>query len=160
MFFYYAIHEVKHQYALNIRIRYFPLSATAEFVSLQIRWQQIQFVIDFSVRHSASSQMPRWRHQMETFSLVTDPLWGEFTGHRSIPFTKASDAELWWFLWSAPEQTIEQTIGTLVIWNAIVLIMTSLLCPGLARLTRQSTVNSTEYAHVHTHMCTHIYVHV
>ena len=27
-------------------------------------------------------------------------LWcGEFTGHRWIPFTKASEAELWWFLW-------------------------------------------------------------
>ena len=34
---------------------------------------------------------------------VTGPLWGEFTGHRWIPLTKASDAELWCFLWSAPE---------------------------------------------------------
>ena len=34
---------------------------------------------------------------------VTDPLCGEFTGHRLIPRTKASDAELWCFLWSAPE---------------------------------------------------------
>ena len=33
---------------------------------------------------------------------VTDPLCGEFTGHRWIPLTKASDAELWCFLWSAP----------------------------------------------------------
>ena len=28
---------------------------------------------------------------------VTGPLWGEFTGHRWIPLTKASDAELWCF---------------------------------------------------------------
>ena len=34
---------------------------------------------------------------------VTGPLCGEFTGHRWIPRTKASDAELWCFLWSAPE---------------------------------------------------------
>ena len=34
---------------------------------------------------------------------VTDHLCGEFTGHRWIPRTKASDAELWCFLWSAPE---------------------------------------------------------
>ena len=34
--------------------------------------------------------------------LVTGPLCGEFTGHRWIPRTKASDAELWCFLWSAP----------------------------------------------------------
>ena len=31
---------------------------------------------------------------------VTGPLWGEFTRHRWIPLTKASDAELWCFLWS------------------------------------------------------------
>ena len=40
---------------------------------------------------------------------VTGPLCGEFTGLRWIPRTKASDAELWYFLWSASEQTIEQT---------------------------------------------------
>ena len=32
---------------------------------------------------------------------VTGPLCGEFTGHRWIPLTKASDAQLWCFLWSA-----------------------------------------------------------
>ena len=30
---------------------------------------------------------------------VTGHLCGEFTGHRWIPLTKASDAELWCFLW-------------------------------------------------------------
>ena len=39
------------------------------------------------------------------FRRVTGPLCAEFTGHRWIPLTKASDAELWCFLWSAPEQT-------------------------------------------------------
>ena len=38
---------------------------------------------------------------------VTDPLCGEFTGLRWIPRTKASDAELWCFLWSAPNSTAE-----------------------------------------------------
>ena len=38
---------------------------------------------------------------------VSGPLCGKFTGHRWIPITKASDAELWCFLWSAPEQTVE-----------------------------------------------------
>ena len=33
---------------------------------------------------------------------VTGPLCGEFTGQRWIPLTKASDAELWCFLWSVP----------------------------------------------------------
>ena len=62
----------------------------------------------------------KWKHFR-----VTGPLCGEFTGHWWIPLTKASDAELWCFLWSAPEQTVEQTIETTVIWDASVLIMTS-----------------------------------
>ena len=43
----------------------------------------------------------------ENIFRVTDPLCGEFTGHRWIPCTKASDAELWCFLWSASEWTVE-----------------------------------------------------
>ena len=57
---------------------------------------------------------------------VTGPLHGEFTGHQWIPRTKASDMELWWFLWFVPEQIVVQTIETPVIWDAITLIMTSL----------------------------------
>ena len=48
--------------------------------------------------------MSWWRHQMETFSVYTGPLWGEFTGHWWIPLTMANDAELWCFLWSSHEQ--------------------------------------------------------
>ena len=39
---------------------------------------------------------------------VTGILCGEFTGHRWIPHTKASDAELWRVLRSAPEQLSKQ----------------------------------------------------
>ena len=42
---------------------------------------------------------------------VTGLLWGEFAGHRWIPRTKASDAEFWCFIWSTPEQTVEQNNG-------------------------------------------------
>ena len=35
----------------------------------------------------------------------TGPLWGESNGHRWIPATEASVAELWCFLWYAPVQT-------------------------------------------------------
>ena len=56
---------------------------------------------------------------------VTGPLLGESTGYRWIPLTKASYEKLSFFL-SAPEQTVEQTIETPVIWDAIALIMTSL----------------------------------
>ena len=34
---------------------------------------------------------------------VTGHLCGKFTGHRWISHTKASEAELWCFLWSAPQ---------------------------------------------------------
>ena len=39
----------------------------------------------------------------------TDPLWGESTGQRWIPLTKASDD----VFFGAPEQTIERTTGDL-----------------------------------------------
>ena len=35
---------------------------------------------------------------------VTGPLWEESTGDRLIPPIIASDAELWCFLWSAPQK--------------------------------------------------------
>ena len=49
-----------------------------------------------------------WLYWMMTSSngnifRVTGHLCGEFTGHRWIPRTKANVAELWCFLWSAPE---------------------------------------------------------
>ena len=56
---------------------------------------------------------------------VTGPLCGEFSGYRWIPLTKASVTELWCFLWSVPEQAVEQTMETPVIWDASALIMTS-----------------------------------
>ena len=54
---------------------------------------------------------------------VTGPLWGESTGDQWIPLTKASDAELLCFLWSAPEHMGEQTIKRPVIWNAFAVNM-------------------------------------
>ena len=44
----------------------------------------------------------KWKHFR-----VTGHLCGEFTGHRWIPRTKATDAKLWYFPWSAPEWTVE-----------------------------------------------------
>ena len=46
----------------------------------------------------------------------------ESIGHRGIPLTK----EFLYFLWYAPDQTVEQTVDALVIWDAIVSIMTPL----------------------------------
>ena len=68
---------------------------------------------------------------------------GIFIGHRCIPLTKASDAELWCFLWPAPEQMFEQTIKAPVIWDAIALIMASLWWHTISlsrNITRFSTI--------------------
>ena len=66
-----------------------------------------------------------WRHQMETVSALLALCEGIQQCHRWISIMKASDAKLWYFLWSAHEQTVEQTIETPVIWDTIVLIITS-----------------------------------
>ena len=55
---------------------------------------------------------------------VTGPLWGESTVNRWLPLKKASDAELWCVLWSAPEQMFEYV--SLVRLDTIEFIMTSL----------------------------------
>ena len=43
----------------------------------------------------------------------------DYFQHRWIPLTKASDPELWYFLYSAPEQMVKQTIEMPVIWETI-----------------------------------------
>ena len=54
----------------------------------------------------------KWNHFPYYWRFVRGILW--------------STVELWCFLWHAPEQTVEQTIGTPVIWDTIALIITSL----------------------------------
>ena len=61
-----------------------------------------------TIRYLSSHLKGLSTHYMMTSSngnifRLTSPLCGEFTGHRWIPLTKASDAELWCFLWSSPE---------------------------------------------------------
>ena len=52
--------------------------------------------------HKHHDDVIKWKHFPRYWLFV-----GEFTGHRWIPLTKASDTELWNFLWSASEQTIK-----------------------------------------------------
>ena len=66
-----------------------------------------------------------WHYQMESFSALlalceaNPPVTGGFPSQS--PLTRS-----WCFLWSVPKQTVWQTTGTPVIWDAITLIMTSL----------------------------------
>ena len=54
------------------------------------------------------------------------PFVREITDDRRILLTKASDAELWYFLWSSPEQTVEHTNEMPVIWDTIAPMITSI----------------------------------
>ena len=88
------------------------------------------YSFDFASRYKYIRHILWWRHQWNIFR-VTGPLWEESAGHQCITLTKASDEELWSFLWSAPEKkTAEKAIETSVIWDIIALILTSLLCPS------------------------------
>ena len=82
---------------------------------------------------------------------VTGHLCGEFTCPRWIPITKASDAELWCFLWSAPEQTFESTIVRLVTWEASAPIMTRFGSGiGSVPVRRQAITKNTAVKYCHT----------
>ena len=56
--------------------------------------------------HEPDTTYDPWNYMMTSSNgnifRATGPLCGEFTGNGWIPRTKASDAELWCFLWSAP----------------------------------------------------------
>ena len=57
--------------------------------------------IDWNI-HVHISSVPMMKSSNWNLFRDAGPLCGVFTGHRWIPRTKARDAELWCFLWSAP----------------------------------------------------------
>ena len=74
------------------------------FIRIRDRFQHCWTFVRRSHRWSMDF-LPKWQAMVTSsngniFS-VTDPLCGEFTGHRWIPRTTARDAEAWCFLWSA-----------------------------------------------------------
>ena len=60
-----------------------------------------------SAHHSHDRLLDMMTSSSGNIIRVTGHLRREFIGHRWIPLTKASDAELWCFLWSGPEWTVE-----------------------------------------------------
>ena len=82
---------------------------TSIFVFMTFGWVSVIHVIDFYWGHwwtiiqkSVVKNHPMMMSLNGNLFRVTGPLCGEFTSPRWIPRTKASDAELWCFLWSAP----------------------------------------------------------
>ena len=60
-------------------------------------WLQYHFLLDSVMVMPSHDDVIKWKHFPRT-----GPLCRVFPGHHWIPLTKASDAELWCFLWSAP----------------------------------------------------------
>ena len=75
---------------------------------------------------------PIWKLMMTSSNAnifrVTDPLCGEFTGHRWIPLTKASDARFDVFFDLRLKKLLNKQLVRLVIWDATAPIVTSLWC--------------------------------
>ena len=81
-----------------LKTKYFETECVLLVIRRKVSWRFLDDVMACK-RMAMSSNRNIFR--------VTSPLWGEFTGHRWIPLTKASDAELLCFLWSGPEYTVE-----------------------------------------------------
>ena len=62
-------------------------------------WTSLGHGYELPILRAIHADVIKWKHFTR---YCPPPLCGEFTGHRWIPHTKSSDAELWCFLWSAP----------------------------------------------------------
>ena len=62
----------------------------------------------FTNKHTSWSKYDMMTSSNGNIFCVTGHLCGEFTGPRWIPHTKASDAELWCFLWSASNKRLSK----------------------------------------------------
>ena len=106
----------------------------------------IKFLLDETTicRLLSTTLSTWWRHQMEAFSRLlvlcagNSPVTGEFPSQRPVTFSAwlalcegnplvIGVAKLWYFLWCTPEQTAEQTVEMLMIWDTLALIVTSRL---------------------------------
>ena len=67
---------------------------------------------------------------MERFSALLDHLWGESTSYRWFPLTKASDAELCGFIWSAPEH-YGATVNSLTCYTTLLRILGVKMCSNV-----------------------------
>ena len=107
-----------------------PNTQKQMFMPQRLSWQLISldflYICPYIIHIRPACNKAMMTSSNGNIFLFTGPLWGESTGHRWIPLIKASDAELWCFLWYGLEKTIEQTIERPVIWDVIAFIMTSL----------------------------------
>ena len=84
----------------SFNMRVIPLCICAPKKHQGVKWIRGHYILQRCVPFICITTL--MTSSNENIFRVTGPLCGEFTGHRWIPLTKASDAELWCFLWSAP----------------------------------------------------------
>ena len=76
---------------ISLPVKYCSMYITGHVILATILWNPTRGI-------SYHDAVIKWK-----YFRVAGPLCGEFTGHRWISLTKASDAEFWCFLWSEPE---------------------------------------------------------
>ena len=93
-----------------------PCSEPSNLSKILFHWCSISFTCKGALGKQCKCQLYQLYQPADVWSIhvmmvssngsifrVTVHLCGEFTGHRWIPRTKASEAELWCLLWSVPE---------------------------------------------------------
>ena len=93
---------------------------------------------DWMTSDSIHDDVINWKYFPRYLPFVRGIHWSHVNSPHKGP--KARDAELWCFLWSAPEQTAKPTVQMLVIWDAMAIILTSLQWMLMSRHSTASTV--------------------
>ena len=96
----------RHIYCFKIAILFIICNDnlfSRSYKLLSSRFELSSTTTCYFIHEPASSRIIMMTSSNDNIFHVTGPLCGEFTGHRWIPRTMASDAELWCFLWSALE---------------------------------------------------------
>ena len=110
-----SVSPLTHQYFNSMGCARSYIGNCVLVVAIQYRSKLPDDIFSFLVRFTLLLNSYMMTSSNGRIFVVIGPLCGKFTGHQWIPLTKASDVELWWYLWPAHEQTVEQTIEIPVI---------------------------------------------
>ena len=92
----------------HLQAQWWPCQSPAFILDGSWKYQCIVGMATYGESHG---DVIKWKHFPRYWPFVR-----EFTGHRWIPRTKASDAELWCFTWSPLAPTVDRTMETPSRW--------------------------------------------
>ena len=105
-----AVYKVSSDFALVIKIWLYSEYIFREMYCDWLCYNTVQTIIMITKKNKTRKKQNKTKKQKKMMTSsngyifrVTGPLCGELTGHPWIPRTKASDVELWSFLWYSPE---------------------------------------------------------